>query len=78
VNNPNNPLNDTDNWMGSADEPLFGFSTKKLEENVTSEVLFWSDVFLHTNKNGDELAIILTEVRGLDYMVTFNYKFTLL
>jgi hypothetical protein len=39
--------------MDAADEPLCGFSTRMKRD--TTGIIFWSDVFLHTNEtNGEE------------------------
>lgn len=59
-----NPLNDND-WMGSSDSPLTGFSWKKGSQRETSGIVIWSDVFLHTSVVGEKLAIILTDTQGL-------------
>jgi atlastin len=52
-------------WIGERDEPLKGFSWKPGVERNTSGVVFWSDAFLHTTKDGEELAIILIDTQGL-------------
>lgn len=49
--------------MGAGDEALTGFSTHKSPENMKSEILIWSDVFLLTKDDGEKLAIILAEVQ---------------
>lgn len=60
-----NPLNDTENWMGSPYEPLIGFSWKRSSTRETQGIIFWSDVFLHTKESGEKLAIILVDTQGL-------------
>jgi atlastin len=66
-----NTLNGPDNspksevWIGEPDEPLKGFSWKSGVERHTSGIVFWSDAFLHTTEDGEELAIILIDTQGL-------------
>lgn len=60
-----NPLNDAENWMGGADIPLTGFSWKNGSKSDTAGIVVWSDVFLATNKDGEEVAIILMDNQGL-------------
>ncbi len=52
-------------WIREPDEPLKGFSWKSGVERHTTGIVFWSDVFLHTTENGEELAIILIDTQGL-------------
>jgi atlastin len=52
-------------WIGMPNEPLKGFSWKSGVERHTTGIVFWSDVFLHTTEDGEELAIILIDTQGL-------------
>lgn len=62
---PNNPLNDTQNWMRHKDEELKGFSWRAGTARDTNGIIMWSDVFLYDARNGDKLAIILIDTQGL-------------
>ena len=57
-----NPLNNKKEWIGDENEPLRGFP---LEQKDSNPIEFWSDVFLHKNDAGDEIAIIFMISRGL-------------
>lgn len=57
-----NPLNKKSQWIGDPDEPLKGFP---LEQKQMNPIEFWSDVFLHTNDAGDDIAILFMISRGL-------------
>ncbi len=52
-------------WIGEPDEPLKGFSWKSGVDRQTTGIVFWSDVFLQTTEDGEELAIILIDTQGL-------------
>ncbi|XP_070492922.1 atlastin-like [Chironomus tepperi] len=52
------------NWMGPPNEPLKGFSWKAGSSRVTSGIIMWNDVFLHT-LNNEEIAIIIMDTQGL-------------
>jgi atlastin len=52
-------------WIGEPDEPLKGFSWKSGVDRKASGIVFWSDVFLHTTEDGEELAIILIDTQAL-------------
>ena len=60
-----NPLNNKANWMGGSDEPLTGFSWKSGGTRDTTGIILWSDVFLATNKVGENIAIVLVDTQGL-------------
>lgn len=62
---PNNPINDTANWLGGADEPLKGFSWRSGTTRETTGITFWSDVFLCDHPNGQKLAILVVDTQGL-------------
>jgi atlastin len=51
--------------MGSPDDPLRGFSWRSGTTRETTGVIFWSDVFLYDNPNGDKLAILVVDTQGL-------------
>lgn len=60
-----NSINDSDGWIRSSDSPLTGFSWKRGSKRDTNGVLMWSDVFLYTNDDGEDIAIILVDTQGL-------------
>jgi atlastin len=62
---PANPINDTAHWLGSADEPLKGFSWRSGTKRDTTGITFWSDVFLYDNPNGQKLAVLVVDTQGL-------------
>ncbi|KAL7018734.1 hypothetical protein ACKWTF_010887 [Chironomus riparius] len=67
---PDNPLNNTANWMGEPEEKLRGFSWRGGVQRDTSGVILWSDIFLHEavdkkNKKNKKLAIVLMDTQGL-------------
>jgi hypothetical protein len=65
INFPLNPLNDSKNWMGDANEPLKGFSWRSGTKRETIGVSMWSDVFLHTDETtGEKLAIIVMDTKS--------------
>lgn len=51
--------------MGDPDAPLIGFSWRYGASRDTTGIVFWSDVFLHTDANGRKLAIFLVDTQGL-------------
>lgn len=52
--------------MGSPDEPLTGFPWSSGSTRDTSGILFWNDVFFHTDEvTGDKIAIIIIDTQGL-------------
>jgi atlastin len=51
--------------MGSPDDPLRGFSWRSGTTRETTGVIFWSDVFLYDNPNGEKLAILVVDTQGL-------------
>ena len=60
-----NPLNNTENWIGDRDDPLTGFSWRGGIKRETTGIQLWSDVFLHENNVGEQLAIVLVDTQGL-------------
>ncbi|XP_070501436.1 atlastin-like [Chironomus tepperi] len=55
-----------DNWMGSPDEPLAGFSWRSGTKRETIGINIWSDVFLHTmDRTGEKIAILVMDTQGL-------------
>ncbi|XP_028171840.1 atlastin-like isoform X2 [Ostrinia furnacalis] len=53
-----------DDWMGSEDEPLEGFSWRGGSERDTSGLLLWSQPFKATLPNGDKVLILLMDTQG--------------
>jgi len=51
--------------MGDKDEPLVGFSWRDGLYRDTTGIVVWDDVFLHTNENGEKIAIIVIDTHGL-------------
>lgn len=52
--------------MGDADEPLNGFSWRSGTQRVTTGIVIWSDIFLHTVKDtGERIAILVIDTQGL-------------
>ncbi|KAG5679474.1 hypothetical protein PVAND_009039 [Polypedilum vanderplanki] len=76
IKNPNNILENKESWMGSADEPLTGFSWCAGSTRDTSGISVWNDAFLHTDmKSGEKIAIIVMDTQGLfDNETTTNKK----
>jgi atlastin len=70
IRHPNNPINDCNCWMGNIDEPLKGFSWRSGTTRDTTGIIFWSDVFLYDNPNGQKLAILVMDTQGLFDNVT--------
>jgi atlastin len=65
VNFLDNPLSGKANWMGSADDPLSGFSWKAGSIRDTTGIIIWSDIFLHQFDTGEKIAILLMDTQGL-------------
>ncbi|KAL7018729.1 hypothetical protein ACKWTF_010884 [Chironomus riparius] len=65
VNYPDNPLNNTSNWIGKNNQKLSGFQWKASTDGVTNGIIMWSDVFLCDKSTGDKLAIVLIDTQGL-------------
>lgn len=57
-------LRTKDDWLGTDDEPLSGFSWRGGSERDTTGILMWSDIFLHDQPNGEKVAIILLDTQG--------------
>lgn len=51
--------------MGGAEEPLKGFSWRSGTARETTGIIFWSDVFLYDNPNGQKIAILVVDTQGL-------------
>jgi len=51
--------------MGEKDEPLVGFSWRSGSVRDTSGIIIWNDAFLHTDANGEKVAIIVADTQGL-------------
>lgn len=67
TSNFNKAFNETEaeNWLGSPDEPLKGFSWKSSTKRETTGIIFWSDIFLYDAPNGEKIAIYLVDTQGL-------------
>ncbi|XP_070505452.1 atlastin-like [Chironomus tepperi] len=53
-------------WMGSRDESLKGFSWRSGVKRDTIGIIMWSDVFLHTiDRTGEKVAIFVMDTQGL-------------
>ncbi|XP_070509052.1 atlastin-like [Chironomus tepperi] len=66
INNPNNPLDNQQNWMGNGEEPLRGFTWRSGTKRDTTGIIMWSDVFLHTLElTGEKIAIVVMDTQGL-------------
>lgn len=55
---------DDSDWMGPSDVPLKGFSWRGGSERDTTGILMWSEIFLATLPNDEEVAIILLDTQG--------------
>lgn len=53
-----------DNWIGSDEMPLDGFSWKGGSERDTSGILLWSEAFVRTLPNGEQVAVLLMDTQG--------------
>lgn len=51
--------------MGDRNEPLKGFSWRDGLYRDTTGIVIWDDVFLHTNDDGEKLAILVMDTHGL-------------
>ena len=60
-----NELNNRTEWMTVADKQSKGFSWKSGVNRDTTGIILCFDVFLHTNKIGEKLAIVLMDTQGL-------------
>lgn len=66
INNPNNPLTDPKNWMGTKDDPLSGFTWRSGTKRDTTGIIMWNDIFLHTvESTGEKIAIVIMDTQGL-------------
>ncbi|CAH1394350.1 unnamed protein product [Nezara viridula] len=59
-----NITTDDDDWMGPENVPLEGFSWRGGSERDTTGILMWSEIFLATLPNKEEVAIILLDTQG--------------
>lgn len=59
-----NPLTNASNWMGDKNEVLTGFSFRSGSNSKNTEMVIWSDVFLDSNKQDGQRAIILMDTQG--------------
>ncbi|XP_077494146.1 atlastin-1-like isoform X2 [Amblyomma americanum] len=51
-------------WLGSKDETLEGFSWRGGCERDTTGILLWDEVFLVTTSEGKEVAVLLMDTQG--------------
>ncbi|XP_053486733.1 atlastin-3 [Ictalurus furcatus] len=51
-------------WLGSDDEPLTGFSWRGGSEPETTGIQLWSEVFTVRKSNGTEVAVLLMDTQG--------------
>ena len=56
---------DVSNWLGDKNAPLKGFSWEGGLNRTTSGIFIWSEIFLHTTKHGEQIAIILMDTQGV-------------
>jgi len=64
----NNTLENKNDWIGSPDEPLTGFSWKSGSTRDTNGIVMWSDIFLHdhvVDGKEEKIAIVLMDTQGL-------------
>lgn len=54
---------DDDSWLNSA-PILDGFSWRGGADRDTSGIIVWSDPFLVTNRNGEEIVVLLMDTQG--------------
>ncbi|CAG2117727.1 unnamed protein product, partial [Medioppia subpectinata] len=54
----------TDDWLGSTDTPLKGFSWRGGSERDTTGILMWSEPFVIKLDDGQEVAIVLMDTQG--------------
>ncbi|CAO1444187.1 unnamed protein product [Diamesa hyperborea] len=54
-----------DNWLGDENEPLTGFTWESGFKRHSTGLVFWSDVFLHEQPNGEKIAIYIMDTQGL-------------
>ncbi|KAL4648891.1 atlastin-3-like [Arapaima gigas] len=53
-----------DNWLGTEDEPLTGFSWRGGSEPETTGIQLWNEVFLVEKPDGTEVAVVLMDTQG--------------
>uniref|UniRef100_A0A224YP56 Guanylate-binding protein n=1 Tax=Rhipicephalus zambeziensis TaxID=60191 RepID=A0A224YP56_9ACAR len=56
--------NGRSDWMGDLDNPLRGFRWGPGDTRETTGILLWSEVFLMTNSDGEEVAVLLMDTQG--------------
>jgi len=55
---------DKENWLGSDEQPLTGFSWRGGAERDTTGILFWSKVFRVKTPSGKDIAVLLMDTQG--------------
>ncbi|XP_055880106.1 atlastin-like isoform X3 [Biomphalaria glabrata] len=53
-----------EDWLGDDNAPLEGFSWRGGSDRDTTGILMWSEPFFMTNKNGEEVVILLMDTQG--------------
>ncbi|CAG5121976.1 unnamed protein product, partial [Candidula unifasciata] len=51
-------------WLGDDDAPLEGFSWRGGSERDTTGILMWSEPFITTTRDGEEIVILLMDTQG--------------
>ncbi|XP_033126667.1 atlastin-2-like [Anneissia japonica] len=54
----------SEDWMGSNDEPLTGFSWRGGSDRETTGIWMWSDVFICPGPNDKDVAVLLMDTQG--------------
>lgn len=54
----------SNDWIGTDDAPLDGFSWRGGSERDTTGILIWSEVFLTDLPNGEKVAVLLMDTQG--------------
>ncbi|MBN3291481.1 ATLA1 protein, partial [Polypterus senegalus] len=62
----------SEDWLGSPDDPLTGFSWRGGSERETTGIQIWSEVFLVDKPDGTKVAVLLMDTQG-----TFDSQSTL-
>lgn len=55
---------DSSSWIGQEDEPLKGFDWRGGAQRHTTGMLMWSEPFLVSLENGEEIAVFLMDTQG--------------
>lgn len=60
-------------WLGDEDAPLEGFSWRGGSERDTTGILMWSEPFLTTNRDGEEVSSHLSCLSSF-YLLAFTAR----